>query len=425
MPFKTKLRNKPAEILMSSGGGRLHFAEAASALLEHGADLSLIIGVKPPTYGRQWINLAGRFFGQRDLFRRLQLRTVGGRIPAAALIGCALAEINIHVLYRLADFRLVPRGFTQALAWRMFGWASARHLKIGGKVFHVRSGAGQGGAIAKAKKMGYSVIVDHSIAHPEFIAEILDPILGNFGKDELENYRTMFWGVVLDDCHEGDVILVNSDFVRETFIARGFPAERLRVIYLGVRNDFIGCKKQYTAGQPLRLLHTGSFTLRKGAHDIMAALAELDRRGLNYELTVAGGADNGPILQKRFGVKGHVVYKGQLPQYQLRSLFMENDIFLFPSLAEGSSKAAMEAMGAGIPVITTPNTGLPLIHGEDGWLVQAGDFHALAAGIERLAADDQLRERLGSTASVKINSHYQWRHYAERLSALYLELISA
>lgn len=411
-------KNTP-EILMSSGGGRLHFIEAMTALLELHVDVSLIVGVKPPTWGRGFINFVGLFFGKRDVYRRIAARLAGGKLPEERLLRCTLAELNIHVLYRLADFGLVPRGGTQGWAWRVFGWASARHLKPGGRIFHVRSGAGQGGAIAKARKLGYRIVVDHSIAHPRYISEVLAPIRGLHVCRDFEDFTTAFWAVVLADCREADVLLVNSEFVRETFIKNGFAPAKIQVIYWGVRSDFVGCKSSYAMGPTVRLLFTGAFTLRKGAHVVMAALADLDRRGIAYELTIAGGAHVGPQLQKSYGVAGPVRYLGNVPQEELRSLFIESDIYIFPSLAEGSARSAMEAMGSGLPVIVTANTGLPLTHGEDGLLVPVGDAQTLADAIVRLVSDGQLREKLGRVAAANIGRNYTWSRYAQNLCSLY------
>jgi glycosyltransferase involved in cell wall biosynthesis len=411
---------RSADVLMSSGGGRLHFIEAAASLLATGVDLQLIVGMRPPP---DWlcpiVNSLGTFFGKPDIVRRLRLRLAG--VPSERLLDCAAAEAWIHVMYRLADFGVVDRSPTQANAWRAFGRASCRWIRPGGRVFHVRSGAGQGGAIRRAKGHGYRVVVDHSIAHPALINRLLSPVQAIYGREDFENFESEFWDVVLADCWEADVLLVNSDFVKQSFAQFGFPSDRIQVAYWGVRADFLGAKRVYRRnGKRLRILFTGAFTLRKGAHDVVAALAELDRRAVEYELVVAGGSHMGPSLVKRAGLRGSVRFLGHLPQEALRQLFVESDLYLFPSLAEGSARSAMEAMGAGMPIITTENTGLPNQHGVDSWVVQVGAPSEIADAICMLAGDESTRRRLGSMAAEKVATQYQWRNYAKKITEIYM-----
>ena len=102
-----------------------------------------------------------------------------------------------------------------SFSWKVFGWWARRKLK-GADVFHVRSGAGQGGAIVRAKKLGMKVVCDHSIAHPAFMDKHLraeyekNGALFDLGMD------SPFWRQIVKDCEGSDVVMVNSFFVKDT-----------------------------------------------------------------------------------------------------------------------------------------------------------------------------------------------------------------
>ena len=90
------------------------------------------------------------------------------------------------------------------------------------------------------------------------------------------------------DCEEGNRLLVNSDFVKNTFIEYGFDANKIDVVYLGVRSDFFGLEKSYELTGPLKILFTGGFGFRKGAEYSLRAMQKLDELKVDYEYIVVG-----------------------------------------------------------------------------------------------------------------------------------------
>jgi glycosyltransferase involved in cell wall biosynthesis len=95
----------------------------------------------------------------------------------------------------------------------------------------------------------------------------------------------------------------------------------------------------------------------------------------------------------------------------------EHDIFIFPSLFEGFGLVILEAMSQGLPVITTPNTGGPMIikDGKDGFIVPIRDSQAIVDRVVKLAHD---RERLSamSLAAVRRAIALSWSKYEDTLS---------
>ena len=417
------MENRPIRVILSSGVGRSHTIESAVAQLDAGVDVRVVTGWVPSRGMEPLARVAGNLLGRPNLDRRLKARLAGGKLPRDRIRTCGIAEGISQAGTRLADKGLLPYCTTNRLTWQLFGFASRRHLRSA-DIFHVRSGAGQGGAIATAKRRGMKVVVDHSIAHPAEMERTLAHIYAELGLPFRMGPNSPFWQLVVQDSLDADLVLVNSDYVRDSFLAAGFPPSKVKTLYLGVRDDFIGQKHGFDVSRPARLLFTGAFGLRKGAREIAQACKLLDERGVPYELLVAGNFAEGRPVVDKMQLRGAVRYLGMLLQDELRDYLATSDLYVFPTHAEGSARSAFEAMAAGLPVITTRECGLPLRHGEDGWLVPRGDALALADSIEGLLADQPLRESLGRTAQQRVADHYRWSHYAAKLKDIYRDLLA-
>jgi len=411
----------PPRVLISSGVGRLHFAESAAVLLAHGADVNLLTGWVPRTGHKPLAVAIGRLIGRRDLYSRLRIRSEIG-VPRRRIKQLAVAEALSQGLFLLGQRGLVPHSPAQAISWRLFGALGRRHL-LGHDILHVRSGAGQGGMIRAAKRLGLRVIVDHSIAHPSHT----EKMLGRFASDD-PSRRTMranspFWEVVLRDCAEADLILVNSDFVKETFLQCGFSSEKLAVAYLGVRRDFIGAKQSWRVEGRTKLLFTGSFCARKGAGQLVEALRRLVRDGFDCELWIAGTVQGESRILAELHQEGRIQLFGRIPQDRLRRLLADADLFVFPTLAEGCAKSAMEAMASGLPVVTTRSCGLPGGEEHCTEIVREGSVDELCSAIVRLGRDESIRRYRGTAGTRLVAGRHTWDDYAKRVIGIYQDLM--
>lgn len=406
--------------LLSSGVGRIHFVEIAIALHKRQYPFNLICGYVPSSRLSGLLRLVGPILARPNLDKRLDVRLGPDGILKRYLLSNAAAEGLAQFFLRLANLRCVPRNITQAWSWRFFGYMSRRYIH-NQAIFHVRSGAGGGGAIAKAKSLGLKVLVDHSIAHPSFVSKWTAPEYDRYGDRALGLMQGAFWDLVIKDCLEADAILVNSDFVKSTFVAEGYDSGKIHVLYLGVREDFFGIKKSYKMGKKLRLLFTGSFDLRKGARILVEAMELLQKRGVDFELHVAGGNLEADLYFKdRLSVLP-VIFYGALLQDDIKRLLSDSDIYVFPTFAEGCAKSAMEALVAGLPVITTSACGLPPIARDCYVEIPAGDSQRLCEEIIKLADDEGLRQTMGQ-GGVELASNFTWDKFGGRLINLYQNL---
>lgn len=396
--------------------GPLHLIKSAEYLCPH-VDIHVVQGWIPTWWNKWFLAIASKIVG-RNLFKAFERRTptcLDGKNTSIAL-----AEFY---LWACKLFKLLSPMKSSYYAAKIYGLQSKPYLK-NADILHVRSGSGFGGAIERAKANGMKVVVDHSIAHPAFMDKQLreeyqkNGALFNLGMDN------PFWAGIVEDCRKGDVVLVNSQFVKDTFVENGFDPDKIKVSLLGVRKDFLSLKKDYELKDgKLRILFTGGFGFRKGAEYILRALEELDKEGFPYEFTCVGDSNGAVELINTIGAK-HVKRVNTVPQDELKSYLANSDVYLFPSLCEGCASSGMEALAAGLPVIATMESGLPITNGKDGIIIESKNVLAVVNALKRLAANKSLRENMGKTAATNIAGNYTWEQYALNVVGIYNELLN-
>ena len=422
MKCKVISGNVAPHVVLSFGLGRLHFVQAAQALSSHGIELTVHQGWVPGSrFNNRTLDLIGNMLGSPHLSVGMRRRRLEF-LPPERNVSLTWAEIYAQAMLQASRRLGVPRGRAALAGWKAFGRASAARLGTAAQIFHVRSGAGYR-SIRRARDLGMSVLTDHSIAHPAFMARHLKPEFEAAGLPFWTGPEDPFWRQVIADAEAADILLVNSDFVKETFVAEGLPPGKIAVVYLGVRNDFSGLKRDYGTGPRLELLFTGQFGTRKGARVLIAALERLAESGRDFHLTVLGDASEARDLVAASPIARRVSLPGFVPQDALGRYLERSDLYVFPSLAEGCASSAMEALTAGLPVIATRETGLPAQHGRQAWIVPPKDPDALAEAIATLADDAPLREGLGRAAAEMMAQGYTWDDYGRHVAALYERML--
>lgn len=218
---------------------------------------------------------------------------------------------------------------------------------------------------------------------------------------------------------EADRVLVPSNYVRATMIARGTPAERISVLPYGV--DVERFRPQPPGERKVfRMLFVGNLSQRKGLKYLLEAVRRLKLP--NSELVLVGRiVGSAAALAPYADVFRHVRH---VPYHEVHRLFADADLFVYPSLHEGSAFATYEALASGLPVIATPNTGSVVRDGVDGYLVPPRDVEALMARIERLYRDPTLRAQMAAQARERA-LEFTWAAYRERLADLFDGFIAA
>lgn len=174
------------------------------------------------------------------------------------------------------------------------------------------------------------------------------------------------------------------------------------------------------------LLMLGELGDRKGTPTLIAALAMPELRQIAWTATFAG---NGPVDQFRATVRSlelsdHIEVLGWQSRGEVSRLLTHADILVLPSYAEGLPMAILEAMAAGVAIISTPVGAIPdaIVHNETGLLVPPGNAAALANAIRRLLEDPPLRERLAAGALIRFEQLFTIEHTVDRVADLYRNL---
>lgn len=395
--------------------GPLHLLKAAEFLNEI-VEVQVVQGWIPSWWNR-WLLYIASYFQRRNIFR-----TINKRIPESLKgrnHGVAFPEM---FYWACKFFNLASNKKASYLSAQLYGILQQKYIK-NADIFHVRSGSGSNGAILKAKKMGMKVVVDHSIAHPAFMDSQLRAEYRKYNAAFDLGLDCPFWQEIVEECEVADVILVNSQFVKDTFIANGFDENKIRIALQGVRSDFFSIKTDYNLHRPLRILFSGGFGIRKGAEYILRAMCELDKVGFDYELTIVGNYFGvAPIIEKY--TPNHIKLINTVPQEELKQYLRDSDVYLFPSLCEGCASSGMEALAAGLPVIATCESGLPIENGVDGIIIESKSVKAIVDALLSISRDSSLRESLGRNAARKIATNYTWEKYSEVVVSVYEELLT-
>jgi glycosyltransferase involved in cell wall biosynthesis len=399
-------------VVIATGPGKLHFLESAAAIAKAGAEVNLLTGWVPSPRQERLADLVGTAIGEEQLSRRLIVRRLEGERITVTASGLTEAAGTAAGLAGM-----------EALAFRIHGLRSIRHLRSA-DILLVRSGAGRGGAMTAARANGLKIVADHSIAHPSFMKDVLTEEYDRQGMRCDIAPKSTFWRDILADCEEADKVLVNSDFVKETFVENGFPGEKVEVAYWGVRSDFFGLKKDYRKNGPLRLIFTGHFELRKGTRILLEAVRLVRGRGLDARLQVAGKMGSGKVCIQPADSE-FLTETPFMPQSELKELLAQSDLFVFPTLAEGCSRSAMEAAAAGLPVITTRSCGLPGRPGTTALHTPSGNVPALADAIEALGENEDARATLGRGAASLISEKFTWDHYGKNVFGFFQGVMGA
>lgn len=423
------MKDKKIKVIISTGQGRLHLIQSAIALKGIGIKVSVITGWIPSNlFSDKLVNKMGKFIGRKhNLAAGLKKRTPP-ELDSSELFSCTSSEFIQQLLFRMTILGIYSRSWAAVIGWKLFGNQSKKFLQ-NADVFHVRSGAGQGGAIKFARKNGMKILVDHSIAHPsEMERQLLKAnqnSLVKHNKFKALTPNSEFWKLVLDDCMNADCLLVNSEYVKWSFVKEGYPATKIKIAQLGINPEFNSVKSSYQKGRELKLIFTGGFGNRKGALIIIEALSLLKKQQILFTFDVVGSIMSDAPIPEWVKNSNNITFHGHLSQDKMLPLLLASDIYIFPSYVEGAAQSVKEAMGVGLPVIATRQSGAPIVDGENGILIDDHDAMALFSAIKKLAENHTFLEMLGRNAAKSIRQGHTWEKYANQVKSIYRELISA
>jgi glycosyltransferase involved in cell wall biosynthesis len=236
-----------------------------------------------------------------------------------------------------------------------------------------------------------------------------------------------------------DALVAVSPQVRDDLVALGVaPAEKFVVVRLGIELDERVAARNGTRDDARRLLGIpserfvigwiGRMTGVKRTGDVLLALKALRARGVDASLCLIGGGPDREALEEQahnLGLARDYLSLGY--QEDVGQWYAALDALVLTSGNEGTPVSAIEALAAGRPVVATSVGGVPDVvrDGEDGLLVDLGDVDGLAERLARLAADAELRERMGAAGRERVLSRYAVDRLVDDIDRLYRSLLEA
>ena len=224
------------------------------------------------------------------------------------------------------------------------------------------------------------------------------------------------------------IVVVSENSINDIHTDMGVSLDRMRLVPVGVDAELF--KPLPDVGRvPGRLITTASADVAlKGLSYLIEAVAKL-RTERDVSLTIIGRPKPGKSLDliESNNLQDCVTWVSGVTDERVVELYAEAELAVVPSLYEGFSLPAIEAMATGTPLVATDGGALPEVTGHDGDTVlscPAGDAGALAAAIRRGLDDAGLRARVGEAGRRRVVERWTWRRCAELTVDQYREVLA-
>jgi glycosyltransferase involved in cell wall biosynthesis len=213
-------------------------------------------------------------------------------------------------------------------------------------------------------------------------------------------------------------VTVSESSRRDIVAQMDVPPERLHIVPVGVDPELFHPLPDVARVRGRVMTTTSSDVPLKGLTPLLEALAKVRTERDDVELVIIGKPKKGsrtPALIDRLGLAHAVRFVSGVSNERIVELYAEAELAVVPSLYEGFSLPAAEAMACGVPLVATTGGALPEVvgrDGESGLLVPPGDVDALAGAMLRALGDADLRARLGAAGRDRVLERFTWRSTA-------------
>ena len=269
-------------------------------------------------------------------------------------------------------------------------------------------------------------------------------IVHTFHGHVLRGYFGRFWAGVFRTLERSlarvtDALVAVSPEVRDELVALGIaPESKFTVIRLGIQLEERIAIDPAMRAETRRVMGIGDerfvvgwigrMTAIKRADDVLRAVRLLRDSGVDACLCMVGDGPDRERVEQLAGeleIMRHCLFPGY--QTDVGQFFAAFDVFILPSGNEGTPVTAIEALAAGCPVVASRVGGVPDVvrDGQDGFLVEAGAVDELARRLGQLAADPELRRRMGAAGRDRVIERYAVGRLIDDVDALYRRLLAS
>jgi glycosyltransferase involved in cell wall biosynthesis len=366
-----------------------------------------------------------------DRFNRIEstlLRRNHSEIPDASVRSYPSFDLSLRVEARLGkDRQRLRRAMARRRTERFDRQAASVVGRTRPGAVLVFSDVGSGETLPTCRALGIPTIVSmvHGVVAEELEVlrqeaetspEFLPIYLGNLELDHDE----LHWlhSRRLRDLELADRVLVPSEHIATSLIASGIPEAKVRVVPYAA-----DCRRfRPLAGKEHKnectFLFAGGISQRKGIKYLLEAWQRVRRPGWRLQLLGAMPKNVGPLEP----YLGDVEILGQVSHSQVPALMAAADVFVFPSLFEGSAVVTYEALASGLPSVVTPSAGSVMRDGIEGFEVKPRDVLALAERMIQLGENCELRATMGASARRRAE-FFDWPRYHAAVTSVVDELV--
>ena len=224
------------------------------------------------------------------------------------------------------------------------------------------------------------------------------------------------------------VVVVSENSIADIHTDMKVSLDRMKLVPVGVDPDLF-TPLPHISRKPGHLITTASADVAlKGLSYLLEALAKI-RTERDVHLTIIGRPREGANadLIRKLGLTDCITHVSGVSDERIVELYAESELAVVPSLYEGFSLPAIEAMSTGICLVATTGGALPEVTGVDNDTVlscPAGDAEALAASIRRGLDNAELRNRVGAAGRTRVVERWSWKHCAQLTVDQYREVLT-
>lgn len=317
--------------------------------------------------------------------------------------------------------------FPEPLAFTMRAWDHLKHRKDDFDLVHDNQSLGFG--LLAIERLGLPVIA--TIHHPITVDRRLEI---EHAKGLYKKLTLRRWYAFTDMQTEvarrlRRVITVSENSFKDIHADHKVDTDRMNIVPVGVDPDLFkpvpGVKRK-----PGMLITTASADVAmKGLRYLLEAVAKLRTERPEVTLTVIGRPKEGGESERTIrdlGLEDAITFVSGVSDERIVELYNEAEVAVVPSLYEGFSLPAIEAMSTAIPLVATTGGAIPEVVGADGetaFSVPPGDSGALAAKIDHVLDHPRIAAKVGQAGRQRVIDHWSWRHTAERTVEQYRALL--
>lgn len=278
-------------------------------------------------------------------------------------------------------------------------------------------------SLEAARKVGKVAICELATAHVVQARKILseEAKLHPEWADSIDNlyFPAEYEKRLEEEPFQADWVVAASRFTQWTLTESGVAKDKIKVLPLGFEAEKIpfSLEARQFSERPLKLLFAGTITQRKGIAYLLEVM-KTQFPGKEVELHLVGGIQGTGQALRQY--EGCYIHHPPVSQYDMFQLYQEFDALVLPTVFEGFGLVIVEAMAAGLPVITTSHSMGPdlVVSGKNGWLVPIRDVLALGKVIAELRTktNDEYAQMRNSARQSALA--FTWNAYTRNLEGV-------